>query len=495
MIARTFTLLLDPTGVAGRDGPRDLSSAPMRVHVVDPSAYTPPYDHALCRALAAAGAEVELFTSRFAYGAVPAPAGYERRELFYRLAHREAASGRRSRSNQALKLVEHVPDMLRYRRAARSADVVHFQWLTVQPLDVHLLPRRQLTARGTRPKLVLTAHDVLPREPRPGQLAAQRRLYEHFDAVVVHSEHGRIRLLELGVDPSRVHVIPHGALTHLAELPAGPPVGGLPVAGPPVGGLPGDTDGPVVLFFGLLRPYKGLDVLLRAWREIRGNGDGESRGNGDRTTREPSGNGFLGAELWIAGMPRMDVAALLADPPPGVRFVPRFIPDAELPAYFTRADLVVLPYLEADQSGVLFTALAFGKPLLLSDVGGFPEVAATGAARTVPAGDSAALGETLRKLLSDPGALAAMAERARAVAAGPYSWDAIAHRTLRAVPLADGHPVKLPRNAHRSGDRLLGMRRSDRVDADRLRSGVGSPGAPVRTSTGSRTQTRTGSRG
>ncbi len=377
----------------------------MRVHVVDPSAYTPPYDHALCRALAAGGAEVELFTSRFAYGPTPAPEGYERREFFYRLAHRGAVSGKRSRSGRALKLLEHVPDMLRYRRAAGAADVVHFQWLTVQHLDAHLLPKRRprdAKAHPPRPKLVLTAHDVLPREPRPGQLDAQRRLYERFDAVVVHSEHGRGRLLELGVDPDRVHVIAHGALTHLAEPPAGPPSGGG-MGGPSI-----NADGPVVLFFGLLRPYKGLDVLLAAWREVGGNG----------------------SELWIVGMPRMDLTTLLADAPPGVRLVTGFIPDAELPAYFTRADLVVLPYLEADQSGVLFTALAFGKPLLLSDVGGFPEVAATGAARTVPAGDSAALGEALRELLADPATLSVMAERARAAAAGPYSWDAIAKRTL-----------------------------------------------------------------
>jgi glycosyltransferase involved in cell wall biosynthesis len=129
-------------------------------------------------------------------------------------------------------------------------------------------------------------------------------------------------------------------------------------------------------------------------------------------------------------MPRVDLAPLRAAAPPNVRFVPRFVADAELPAYFARADLVVLPYLEADQSGVLFTALAFGKPLLLSDVGGFPEVAATGAARTVPAGDAAALGAALRELLADPAALAAMAERARAAAAGPYSWETIARRTL-----------------------------------------------------------------
>ncbi len=403
----------------------------MRVHVVDPSAYTPPYDHALCRALAAAGAEVTLYTSRFAYGEVPAPAGYERRELFYRLAHRGAATeagrrspaasipvsaGPRSRAGRVLKLAEHVPDMLRYRRAARAADVVHFQWLTVQPLDGHLLPRRRPTdseGHPPRPRLVLTAHDVLPREPRRGQVAAQRRLYGRFDAVVVHSEHGRGRLLEMGVPPERVHVIPHGAFAHLAERPPGAGTDGA-------GGLPSKTDGPVALCFGLLRPYKGLDVLLEAWRGIGGGDELEGQG----------GAGIKNAELWIVGMPRMDLAPLRAAAPAGVHLVPRFVPDAELPAYFRRADLVVLPYLQADQSGVLYTALAFGKPLLLSDVGGFPEVAATGAARTVPAGDAAALHGALRELLADPAALARMAERARAAAAGPYSWDAIGRRTL-----------------------------------------------------------------
>lgn len=363
----------------------------MRVHVVDPSAYTPPYDHALCRALAEGGVEVELFTSRFAYGAVAPAEGYARRERFYRAA--VGAPG--SRVRRGAKLVEHVPDMLRYRRAARAADIVHFQWLSVQQLDAYLLPRRRTTAAGVRPKLVLTAHDVLPREPRRGQLAAQRRLYERFDAIVVHSEHGRERLAgELGVEPAKVHVIPHGVFTHLAPAPSAPP--------------PHETDKPVVLFFGLLRPYKGLDVLLRAWR------------------------GIEGAELWIAGMPRMDISSLLAGAPAGVRFDARFIADEELPAYFRRADLVVLPYLEADQSGVLFTALAFGKPLLLSDVGGFAEIAATGAARMAPAGDADALHAALRGLLDDAGALAEMAERAGALASGRYSWErvALAHRGL-----------------------------------------------------------------
>ena len=151
----------------------------VRVHLVDPAAYTPPYDRALASALARAGAEVELWTTAFRHGDVPTRAGRTVREAFYR-------RGARARP----RLAQHVPDMLRYRRAARAADVVHFQWLPVQQLDRYLLP--------AHPR-VLTAHDVLPREPGPGQLAGQRALYERMDAVVVHSEHGAARLRdELG---------------------------------------------------------------------------------------------------------------------------------------------------------------------------------------------------------------------------------------------------------------------------------------------------------
>ena len=129
----------------------------MRVHLVDPAAYTPPYDRALASALVRAGVEVELWTTAFRHGEVPPVPGVTVREAFYR-----RGGGR------AARLAQHVPDMLRYGRAAKAADVVHYQWLAVPALDRFLLPSR-------RPR-VLTAHDVLPREPRPGQLAGQKAL-------------------------------------------------------------------------------------------------------------------------------------------------------------------------------------------------------------------------------------------------------------------------------------------------------------------------------
>jgi len=359
----------------------------MKVQLVDPSAFTPPYDRALAAALTRGGAEVELLTSHFLYGPVPTAEGYRVRECFY---SRSAARGLDAPARRAFKAAEHLADMRRLRREV-GADVVHYQWLTMPTLDAHLLPSR-------RPRLI-TAHYVLPPRPSRRQVASARRVFGRMDAVVAHSEHGAARLRdEVELDPRRVRVIPHGAFDYLTDLPEEKP-------------LPAELEGaerPVILFFGLLRPYKGLDTLLQAFQQVSD------------------------AELWIVGNPRMDVEPLrrLADEAPGpVRFVTRFVEDAEIPAIFRAADLVVLPYRDAEHSGVLYTALAFGKPLLLSSVGGFPEVAATGAARLVQPEDPAALAQALSDLTSDPSARDKLSQAALRAAAGPYSWDAVATQT------------------------------------------------------------------
>jgi glycosyltransferase involved in cell wall biosynthesis len=165
----------------------------------------------------------------------------------------------------------------------------------------------------------------------------------------------------------------------------------------------------VILAFGLVRPYKGTDVLLEAFERIEG------------------------AELWVVGMPRMPMDGLreLARRSGGtVRFVDRFVTDPEIPAFMRRADLVVLPYRNIEQSGVLYTSLAFGRPMVLSDVGGFPEVAERGAAQLVPPGDPLALAETLDALIDDRAARNRLAAAAAREAQSTYSWQAIGEATL-----------------------------------------------------------------
>jgi glycosyltransferase involved in cell wall biosynthesis len=351
----------------------------MRVHLVDPSADVLPYDHALAAALARKGAQVELVTSRFVHGPRPAPDGFALSESFYRGATR--VGPRRTALRRALKAAEHMPDMLRYRGRAAEADVTHWQWLWLESLSTRMLPRE-------RPQ-VLTMHNVIRRERSAQNVAAA------FAAVIVHTRAGA----ELLGGGARVHVIPHGAFSHLTaqadELPLPPELAAV--------------GRPVVLYFGVVRDYKGVDVLLEAFRDV------------------PD------AELWVVGRPlgvSMERLRRLA-PPGRVRFVERYVSDAELPAFFRRADVLALPHRSVDVSGVLFAGLAFGKAMVLSDVGGFRElVDDQGAGRLVPPGDPEALGAVLVELLGDREQRRALEERAAAAATGPYSWDRIAEQTL-----------------------------------------------------------------
>src|SRR5918999_2964336 len=210
----------------------------MRVQLIDPSADVLPYDHALAAALARRGASVELVTSRFVHGPAPAPDGYEVSESFYRLATRLGAH--RPPLRRALKAVEHVPGALHVRRRAGAADLQHWQWVWLEAVSARLLPR-------DRPQ-VLTMHNVL-RRGRSG-----RRLAERMDAVIVHTRQGA----ELLGGGPRVHVIPHGAFDHLTRQPG-------------EASLPAElaaVEKPVVLCFGVVRPYKGVEVLVEAFRSI-----------------------------------------------------------------------------------------------------------------------------------------------------------------------------------------------------------------------------------
>jgi len=247
---------------------------------------------------------------------------------------------------------------------------------------------------------VLTIHDPLQRAVARGRPRLGAGAFDRVAAVVVHSEYARDAVVAAhGLDPARVHVIRHGALGSL----------------PPAGRLPGelgdsvDPKTPVVLSFGLIRPYKGVETLLAAWHQLSG------------------------AELWVVGRPMMDLEQLVADAPRGVRWVPRFVSDAEQAALFERADVVVLPYERSERfgfSGVLATALGTGKAIVLSDIGGFSEVGSLGAAMLVEPGDAGALARTLAMLVSDPGERSRLGAAALEAARGPFSWETAARSTL-----------------------------------------------------------------
>jgi glycosyltransferase involved in cell wall biosynthesis len=345
----------------------------VRVLLADPPAFTPPYDHELAAALARAGAEVELVTSRFRFGEAPEPEGYERRESFYPLSSRVFG---RSVLRLPVKVAEHPLGLASLRRI--RADVLHVQWMPAPELDAYLF----------RPHLpsVFTAHDLLPRRTAH-RADLWRRIFDRFDRIVVHSENGAETLAELGVDRERLRVIPHPVFPSDPER---------------------RDDGRTVLAFGMIRPYKGLGDAIEAVREA---GDARLLVAGDAL--EP-------VEPYQAAANGLEVEWRLG-----------YLPQPEIARAFGEATVAVFPYRpELDQSGALLQALGAGVPVVAYDVGGIAEpVRRFEAGRVVPAGDVAGLAVAVHELLSDNAALEQARVGARR-AREELTWDAAAQAHL-----------------------------------------------------------------
>ena len=346
----------------------------MRILVVDPQAYTPPYDHALCAALAARGLEVELTTARFLHGRAPEPEGYRRDLAFGPLAAGIVAHSPRSPARVPLKLAGHLRGLAELVRRSRrnGPDVIHWQWAPFPRADLRAL--RAAHAGAT----VFTAHDVLPRRSA-GAIPLWRELYGACDRVIVHSHASRDRLLlEVGgIGADRVAVVPHALFDDVRPVERRP------------------QPSPTILFFGLIRPDKGLDVLIEALP------------------------GVPGARLEVVGSPLMAIEPLQERAralglEERICWDLRFVDDATRDAAFARASVVCLPYRWIEGSGVLATALARGVPVVTTSVGSFPELcAAYDLGAPVSPEDPDELARALVEMLADgpvrSGALAGIA--------------------------------------------------------------------------------------
>ena len=339
----------------------------MRVVIADPPAYTPPYDRSLASALARAGAEVELVTSRFRFGSVAEPEGYEVRDWFYPLSSR--LGGKRLRL--AVKALEHPLGMARFGFA--KPDVLHLQWLGAPELDRWLFRPRS--------PAVFTAHDIIPRRTL-SKTAMWKTLFDRFEIVVVHSVRGRGQLVDFGLPPERIRVIGHPVFrSEIARA----------------------DDGRTALCLGLIRPYKGTEDAVEAVL------------------------GVDGARLLVVGDPRVPLDGLRATAGDRAEWRLGYLPDAELERALSESTVGLFPYrAEVDLSGALLQVLGAGVPAIVYDIGGLGEVVGRfGAGAVVPPGDVEAMSSALERLLRRLRRARRRQARRRA-AREELTWDASA---------------------------------------------------------------------
>ena len=373
----------------------------MRISLADPVSYTIPYDQSMAGALARRGHDVDFLCASFLFAELEPPDGYRRHEIFFRHSARLLRRNPRSRLRFLAKGIEYAPNARRLRKELEriDPDVLHVQWLGLPRVDLRWL---EASAR-VRP-VVFTAHDVLPRRTEK-KVELWRRVFETVDRVVVHGERAVDELAAHGVNRARIVRIPH------------------PVFEPPPDRALSSPTGTTLMFFGLIRAAKGLDLLVRALPlvadqvpEVRLIVAGDPIESVDPLRK-------VAADLGVAG--RIDWRL-------------RFFPDSEIPDLLEEATVVVLPYRKIESSGVLATALGHGRPVVVTDVGSLGDtVREFGAGVVAHPNDPSSLAASCVALLREE----ALVEAARGTQAAreALTWErsAEAHERLYEQILAD----------------------------------------------------------
>ena len=269
-------------------------------------------------------------------------------------------------------------------RRARPDAVILVWWVWVWALPYRLL--LALLPRGTR--VILQCHNIGDKEPAAWKRWLTDLVLRRADALVVHAESD--------ADEARRRVRTRVVRTFLPVQETSGPIPSQSEARAKLG-----LHGHVALCFGLIRPYKGVDIALRAWRLLQ-----------TEVTL------VIAGEAWWKGAEEIHKLARGLE---RVRLDLRYIPEAEVANYFAAADVVLAPYRHAAQSAVAMTAFHFARPIIASRAGGLPDIIEEGVNGFLIAPE-------------DPGALAravdafftaadrAAMEAGAAASAKKYSW-------------------------------------------------------------------------
>jgi glycosyltransferase involved in cell wall biosynthesis len=316
---------------------------------------------------------------------------------------------------RALKLTEYLVNLalLSGKESGREPDIIHVQFTPLierkLPFEVWFLQ----AARNRGIKLVYTVHNVLPHE-RGEQLRAQyEKLYSLVDEFICHDQTAKQRMIsEFHIDADRITVIPHGPLfgtdspmssasdREVARIKSGLPLNQC-----------------VVLWQGIIRPYKGVPLLLKAWQVAKRDG--------------------LEGVLAIVGTGER---AALADIRQQVRSLGieasvyldlRFVSVEELVAYHEAADVLVYPYSAITTSGALATGLNYGKAIIASDLPAFRhDLEHERNALMVPHEDVEGWANALLRITRDDDFRADISRQTAARNTAGAGWDVIASKTL-----------------------------------------------------------------
>lgn len=286
-----------------------------------------------------------------------------------------------------------------------TAQLLHAQWWSLPLFPIYLAVCGAFKVRGK--PVVFTVHNTKPHEKSFLYHKISGLIFKLGNHFIVHTAVNRQQLIaNYGIPAEKISLIPHGTLDfHIKQKIDRESIRTA---------LGFNPNSKVILLFGAIRSYKGIDTALRAFATV--------------LTHVPESRLLIAGKLWESWEPYSNLINDL-NIRHAVSIHPEYIPSGEVYNFFSAADIVILPYHRFDsQSGVGASAISFRKPLIVTHVGGLPDLVADGR-YVVPPKDPAALAKVLVECLSTPGRLDDMAAGAEGVAQ-KLAWPAIIAKTM-----------------------------------------------------------------
>jgi glycosyltransferase involved in cell wall biosynthesis len=375
--------------------------------IIDACQFSANYNYCLLDALVKNREKIAYATTKFAHGHIPDPPDVTVFRCFFflaRVAGRVTLSGPVRRFFRAIEYPLNLFILLSYVLIKRIK-VIHFIWIVSPRLDYRLISLLQLAGR----RVVYTAHNPFPHEPKTGDIRKYCRIYQKVDHIIALTNYTQNEIVaHCGLSSEKISVFPHGDYEALFSR-----YGINNNLAKEVRQKAGNRK--IVAFLGHIRPYKGLEVFVKAFRLIK--------------QRMPESFFLVAGSVLVGDKKDWEQKLAQSCKSDDLWADIRFVSVEDIKAYLSVIDVLVQPYINASQSGNTAMAYAAGVPVISTNVGGLAEMTEDGKTGYVIApGEPEAIVDAVSKCFEGDN-YKKMSQNARRAATEQFNWEKIAEQT------------------------------------------------------------------